>query len=64
MIERKRLGYINNRLGPNKIFFVGLIQFLIDSFKLLIKDNLNLIFFNKISYYFFIIILFFIRFLI
>nr|YP_010624563.1 NADH dehydrogenase subunit 1 [Matsucoccus matsumurae]WBG67622.1 NADH dehydrogenase subunit 1 [Matsucoccus matsumurae]WRQ20341.1 NADH dehydrogenase subunit 1 [Matsucoccus matsumurae] len=42
MIERKVLGFINLRNGPNKIFFLGLIQFLGDMIKLLFKEWVNI----------------------
>lgn len=64
LIERKFLGYVNNRKGPNKIIFLGFFQFIVDLIKLLCKENLNLIFFVKFSYYFFIMFLFLIRFMI
>ena len=53
LIEQKILGYINNRLGPNKIFFLGLIQFIRDFLKLIFKDNIYLLYFNFLSYYLF-----------
>ena len=58
LIEQKILGYINNRLGPNKIFFLGLIQFIRDFLKLIFKDNIYLLYFNFLSYYLFIYIFF------
>lgn len=64
LIERKILGYFNNRLGPNKIGILGLIQFLVDLIKLIFKENLILIVYLKIRYYLFIIILFLLRFFI
>lgn len=37
LIERKILGYVQNRKGPNKLIFLGLIQPVIDGGKLLLK---------------------------
>jgi len=54
---------MNNRLGPNKIFIIGLIQFLSDFIKLIFKDNIYLILFNYLMFYFFLIIFFSLRFI-
>ena len=40
LFERKAIGLFHNRLGPNKVSFVGLLQPLLDAFKLLSKQNL------------------------
>ncbi len=37
LIERKILGYVQNRKGPNKLVFLGLVQPIIDGGKLLLK---------------------------
>nr|AAW24406.1 NADH dehydrogenase subunit 1 [Ferrisia gilli] len=58
LIEQKILGYMNNRIGPNKILFIGLIQFISDFIKLVFKDNIYLLLFNYLSYYFFIYMFF------
>jgi NADH:ubiquinone oxidoreductase subunit H len=46
LIERKILGFIHYRFGPNKVFFLGVMQFLIDFLKLIFKD---FIFLNKFN---------------
>lgn len=38
LLERKIIGLIHQRLGPNKLSFLGLLQPLIDAFKLLSKS--------------------------
>lgn len=58
LIEQKILGYINNRLGPNKIFLKGLIQFLSDFIKLILKDNIYLNIINYLIFYFFLMFFF------
>jgi NADH:ubiquinone oxidoreductase subunit H len=58
LLEQKILGYMNNRIGPNKILILGFIQFLRDFIKLLFKDNIFLIIFNYLNFYFFIFIFF------
>ena len=37
LLERKILGYVQNRKGPTKVLFLGLIQPVIDGGKLIIK---------------------------
>ena len=49
LIERKILGVIHYRFGPNKVFFLGIIQFLIDFLKLIFKDFIYLNKFNIIN---------------
>lgn len=39
LLERKLLGYIQLRKGPNKVIFIGLIQPLSDGVKLFLKEN-------------------------
>lgn len=50
MLERKLLGYIQDRKGPNKVGFLGIIQPFSDAVKLLIKENIKLIKINKLIY--------------
>jgi NADH-quinone oxidoreductase subunit H len=42
LLERKYLGIINNRKGPNHYFINSLFQSLIDFIKLLFKKNIKL----------------------
>lgn len=44
------MGLFHNRLGPNKVSFIGLLQPLLDAFKLLSKQNLVPLRSNKFTY--------------
>lgn len=51
LFERKVMGLFHNRLGPNKVSFVGLLQPLLDAFKLLSKQVLTPLRSNKFIYH-------------
>lgn len=64
LIERKILGYIQLRLGPNKIFLIGLIQPIRDAIKLFFKEKfkngvLNNFLFNFFPFFSLILIIIF-----
>nr|QIZ12667.1 NADH dehydrogenase subunit 1 [Acanthopleura echinata] len=52
LFERKGLGYIQVRKGPNKVGYMGVIQPLADALKLFLKEESKLYVSNKIPYYF------------
>jgi NADH-quinone oxidoreductase subunit H len=52
LFERKVIGLFHNRLGPNKVSILGLIQPLLDAFKLLTKQRFTPLRSNKIFYNF------------
>ena len=41
LIERKLLGWLTQRKGPNRVGFWGILQTLADAFKLLTKENIT-----------------------
>lgn len=50
LFERKVIGLFHIRLGPNKVSFTGIVQPLLDAFKLLSKQNIVPLRANKFSY--------------
>lgn len=51
LFERKVIRLFHNRVGPNKVSFIGLLQPLLDAFKLLSKQTIIPLRANKISYH-------------
>lgn len=52
LFERKVIGLFHNRVGPNKVSFIGLLQPLLDAFKLLSKQSVTPLRTNKLAYNF------------
>uniref|UniRef100_A0AB39A6F1 NADH-ubiquinone oxidoreductase chain 1 n=1 Tax=Asplanchna sp. TaxID=3231738 RepID=A0AB39A6F1_9BILA len=51
LFERKVMGLFHLRFGPNKVSFIGLVQPLLDAFKLLTKQSLVPLRSNKFIYH-------------
>jgi NADH-ubiquinone oxidoreductase chain 1 len=52
LFERKILGYVHLRKGPNVVGYWGLLQPMADAVKLFIKEQVRLMYSNYLVYYF------------
>ena len=53
LLERKLLGYLQIRKGPNKVSILGLLQPIADAVKLILKEKHTNFFMNILGYFIF-----------
>lgn len=56
LLERKLIGLVHYRFGPNKILFIGILQFILDLVKLFFKEYIYIYMF-KLNYLYIIILI-------